>query len=599
MASDMANPIPDQQALQAIVEKSGDGFLVVDEERIIRFCNSAAVSILNQKSSELLGRPFEYPLKQGQNLEIGIVRENGKAGIGEFRTVDIEWHGQKAFLVSIRDISERILFDRLKDDFISNVSHELRTPLAAIRESVSLIKDGILGGVTDEQKKFLSICVRNADHLRRIVDTLLDISKIEAGKVRLGKKKGELGEIVQTTSEVFKPVAQKKGLTLEISVPKTPIEVFVDRDRIVQVLNNMIGNAIKFTRDGTIRVEVTEKADQAECAVSDKGRGISKEDLPKVFGKFQQFGKMADPENKGTGLGLAISKEIICLHGGDISVQSELDRGSTFAFTLPRYKPELEVLDHLQNRIQDYREPFLFFCIHLHETQVLEKTIGSLWLEKIARKIHKTLESSFKSVSSIRLEPDHVFLALEAAHGNGLGPNRKLLRGIKEACFDLGIDGELNFSYGAAACPKDGESPEALLKACRKKLSHEKTERLNKTIMIVDDEKALTEATRTLLELFGYRNILIAYNGPSAFEMLKKRIPDLMILDMKMPIMTGYEVIGRLKEHHETKDIPILIMSGFEVEIGRFLEYINRKAILTINKPADPDLLRKMVYYLI
>jgi signal transduction histidine kinase/CheY-like chemotaxis protein len=595
----MINPIPNQQGLQTIVEKSGDGFLVADEERVIRFCNSAAASLLNRKPGELLGQPFEHALKKGQNIEIDIVRENGKPGTGELRTVDIEWHGQKAFLISIRDVSERILFDRLKDDFIGNVSHELRTPLTAIRESVSLMRDGILGDVTDDQKKFLSICVRNADHLRRIVDTLLDITKIEAGKAKLAKKKGDLGEIVQSASEVFRPLAAKKGLELEVSVSKAPIDVFVDRDRIVQVLNNLIGNAIKFTQGGRVGVEAVKTADRTECKITDTGRGIAKEDIPNVFGKFQQFGKVADPENKGTGLGLAISREIVRLHDGDMSVQSEPDKGSTFAFSIPAYKPELEVLDHLRNRIQDSRDPFVFFCIHLHEARILEKAIGSSWLDKVERKIHKTLESGFKTVSSIRLEPDRVFLTLEAAQQNGLSSNLKMLRGIKEAFFELGVDDELNFSYGTAVSPKDGKTPQALMDVCSGNLKREKTERLNKTIMIVDDERALTEATRTLLELFGYKSILVANNGATAFEMLTDRIPDMMILDMKMPGMTGYEVIGRLKESHETKDIPILIMSGYEVEIGGFLEYINRKAILTINKPADPEILKKMVYYLI
>jgi len=595
----MTHSTPDQQGLQAIVEKSGDGLLVVDEERIIRFCNPAAASLLDKKPSDLPGRPFDHPIKAGQNLEIDIVRESGKSGTGELRAVEIEWHGQPAQLISIRDVSERILFDRLKDDFISNVSHELRTPLTAIRESVSLIRDGILGGVTEDQKKFLSMCVRNADHLRRIVDTLLDISKIEAGRVKLAMKKDNLAEIIPSACDVYRPVAVKKGLTIESLVPGSPMIAFIDRDRIVQVLNNLIGNAVKFAKSGAIRVSLSRKDDKLECSVSDSGRGIAQEDLPNVFSKFQQFGSVADPENKGTGLGLAISKEIIQLHGGEISVKSEIDRGSTFTFTLPVYSPELEVLNHLHDRIADSKEPFILFSIRLHETAMLETAIGAVWLDKLTRRIHKILESGFKSVFSMHLEPDRIFVSLEMTHGNGIPPVRKLLRCVKEAVFELGLSTELDFSYGMSLYPRDGRTPEAVLKACTDNLKHEKTERLQKTIMLVDDERELTEATKTLLEFMGYPNVLIANNGPEAFEMLQMSIPDLMILDMQMPFMTGYEVIGRLKEAHETKDIPILIMSGFEVEVGRFLEYVNRRAILSINKPANPEILKKMVYYLI
>jgi signal transduction histidine kinase/CheY-like chemotaxis protein len=595
----MTQTTPDQQGLQAIVEKSGDGILVVDEELIIRFCNPAAASLLGRKPADLPGQPFDHPVKSGQNLEIGIVRENGKSGTGELRAVSIDWNGQKAQLISIRDVSERILFDRLKDDFISDVSHELRTPLTAIRESVSLIRDGILGGVTEDQKKFLSMCVRNADHLRRIVDTLLDISKIEAGRVKLVMKKDDLAEIIPSVCEVLRPMAVKKGLTIEGFTPGNPMPAFIDRDRIIQVLNNLIGNAVKFTGSGAIQVRLSQNGEMLECSVSDSGRGIAAEDLPNVFTKFQQFGSVADPENKGTGLGLAISKEIIRLHGGEISVRSEVDRGSTFTFTLPAYAPELEVLNHLRNRITDSKDPFVLFVIRLNDTVTLETTIGPGWLDKIARRIHKTLESGFKSVASMHLEPNQIFLSLEPMLANGLRPGRKLLRGIKEAFFDLGINTELDFSYGMSKYPQECETPEAMLNACLGNLKQEKTERLQKTIMLVDDEKELTEATKMLLELIGYPNVLIANNGPEAFEMLESRIPDLMILDMQMPFMTGYEVIGRLKEAHGTKDIPILIMSGYEVEVGRFLEYVNRKAILSIAKPADLEILKKMVYYLI
>jgi signal transduction histidine kinase len=595
----MAQSAPDHQDLEIIVQNSGDGLLVVDEEGLIRFFNPAASAFLAKPASELLGRPFDHPFRSGPPVEIAIVRDNGKPGVGELRAVDIRWQGRRAALVSIGDVSERALFDRLKDDFVSNVSHELRTPLTAIREAVSLMRDGILGAVSEEQVKFLTMCIRNADHLRRIVDTILDISKIEAGRVRMAKKKSGLVEIVQATVEAFAPLAASKGLSIELRPPAEPVDVFADRDRITQVMNNLIGNAIKFTASGAIGVSIETVDGRAVCSVTDPGRGIADEDLPKVFGKFQQFGAPADPNNKGTGLGLAISREIVRLHAGDMAVRSVLEKGSTFSFTIPVYRLELEVHDHIDARLAASRDPFLLFCVHLNETAPVRMAAGAEWLDRVARRIHRTLESGFRSVSSMRLEPDRILLTMEPGRDGGGQARRRLLRGVKEAFFDMGIDDETDFSYGLAAFPRDGESPETLTQACEGSLVREQEERLDQTILIVDDEKALTEATKMLLEMFGYRHIQIVHNGADAFEVLKRTIPGLMILDMKMPGMSGYEVIGRLKEAHETKDVPILIMSGYEVEIGRFLEYINRKAILTINKPADPDLLRKMVYYLI
>jgi len=527
-----------------------------------------------------------------------IIRRDGKIGTGEIRSVDIEWEGQNALLVSIRDITERILFDRLKDDFIGNVSHELRTPLTSIREAVSVLQDGILGPVSEEQKKFLTMCIRNTDHLRRIVDSLLDLTKIEAGRARLNKKRTGLPEIVKSAVEVFQPVSRKKGLALEVTLPKNGIEVYADKDRITQVLNNLIGNAIKFTEKGTIGVQIREVNGWAECRVSDTGEGISDEDLPKVFDKFTQFGKKTNPENKGTGLGLAISREIIQMHNGSMSVESVLNQGSTFKFQLPRYRPDLEVEDPIRLAME-VKQPFALFGIRLHAADTIGAQMGGPPLQKIAQKIRHMFETLGKTVMPIVLEPDSVFILVEKSHEQDPRSISRLRHMAKEAFIGLGIDEEVDFSYGRSLFPLNAEAPDLLLEACRKDMRNEREERFDKRIMIVDDEPALIEATKTLLELFGYKTIEALSNGAALYERMKTVQPDLLILDMKMPGMTGYEVIGRLKESFKTQDIPILIMSGYEIETGRFIEYVNTKAILTLNKPAEPDILRKTVYYLI
>ncbi|MBN1894155.1 response regulator [bacterium] len=593
----MTNVVPKHE-LESIIEKSTDGLIVVDHNSIIRFINPAAACLFKRSPAEMVSKSFEYPLSPGHSTEMEIIRKNGKPGTGEIRSVDIEWEGQKALLVSIRDITERILFDRLKDDFIGNVSHELRTPLTSIREAVSVIQDGILGPVSEEQKKFLSMCIRNTDHLRRIVDSLLDLTKIEAGKARLNKKRTQFPDIIKSVIEVFQPISRKKGLALNLSIPKNGMEVYVDRDRITQVLNNLIGNAIKFTEKGTIGVSVDEINGWAECRVSDTGEGISEEDLPKVFDKFMQFGKKTNPENKGTGLGLAISREIIQMHNGSMSVESVFNQGSTFKFRLPRYRPDLEVEDPIRTAMEA-KQPFALFGIRLHAVDAIGAQMGGQPLQKIAQKIRHMFETLGKTVIPIVLEPDSVFILVEKSHEQDPRSIARLRHMTKEAFIGLGIDEEVDFSYGRSLYPLHAEAPNLLLEACRKDMRNERLERFNKRIMIVDDEPALIEATKTLLELFGYKTIEALSNGAALFERMKTVHPDLLILDMKMPGMTGYEVIGRLKESFKTQEIPILIMSGYEIETGRFIEYVNTKAILTLNKPADPDILRKTVYYLI
>ncbi len=226
--------------------------------------------------------------------------------------------------------------DKLKSDFISTVSHELRTPLAIIRESVSQVLEGITGPVTQEQNELLSLCIEDADRLSRIIDNLLDISKIEAGKVELRKEEFDLAEAVKKVSAGFSKKIKGRNIILKLDLSSDKIIVYADKDKVIQVFNNLIGNALKFTERGEVIIEVRDEEESILCSVEDSGIGISEEDIPKVFDKFQQFGRVPGPGSKGTGLGLSIVKGIIELHKGRIDVESRLGKGTKFVFALPK-----------------------------------------------------------------------------------------------------------------------------------------------------------------------------------------------------------------------------------------------------------------------
>jgi len=236
----------------------------------------------------------------------------------------------------IKDITERKELDKLKDEFVSTVSHEMRTPLTTIRESVSQVLDGILGPITDEQKEFLTICLNDSNRLKRIIDDLLDISRLEAGSFKIRKDKCDIVDIVKSVSSSFYPKVSARGLEIKTFFSHEKIEIVADKDRIGQILMNLIGNAVKFTSAGSITISVTQKNDIIECSVADTGVGIGKDDLPKVFTKFQQFGRIAGPGEKGTGLGLSIAKGLVERHGGKIWVESKPGEGTKFTFQLPR-----------------------------------------------------------------------------------------------------------------------------------------------------------------------------------------------------------------------------------------------------------------------
>jgi len=226
--------------------------------------------------------------------------------------------------------------DELKSELIANVSHELRTPLTIIKESISLVADGITGETTEIQKKIMSRGLENISRLQIIIENLLDISRLESRMDKLKKTQVDIVALVKEVRASLLFQANKKDLEVRLNFPHEVLEIYIDKDKIIQVFTNLIGNAIKFTEKGYIEVLVIDKKNSVECCVSDTGIGIGEEDLPKVFSKFQQFGRTYGPGAKGTGLGLSISKSIVELHQGKIRVESKINKGAKFIFSLPK-----------------------------------------------------------------------------------------------------------------------------------------------------------------------------------------------------------------------------------------------------------------------
>lgn len=272
-------------------------------------------------------------------LDDVVFIKQGKERIIGFNMIPILGSGPEDSYVLLfgADITERKNLENMKDEFVSTVSHELRTPLSMIREGVALVLDGILGQVTSEQKQFLSLSLENLDRLTRIINDLLDMSKIEASKMKIRREKINLNELAKKMEESFAPSIRGKDVQLRCKLPPQPVEIEADPDKLTQVFTNLLQNAVKFTEKGSIEISVAGRADEIECRISDTGCGIAQEDLPKVFSKFQQFGRTHGAGAKGTGLGLSICKGLVELHGGKIWVESTLGKGTQFIFTLPKH----------------------------------------------------------------------------------------------------------------------------------------------------------------------------------------------------------------------------------------------------------------------
>jgi len=225
----------------------------------------------------------------------------------------------------------------IQKEFTSTVSHELRTPLASIKTAIDIVVKRMVGEINPEQEEVLGRAKSNVDRLKRLIDDILDLTKIESGKLQMNFMINDIHRVIADVVESQRDVAQSRGLYIKVdlgaSVPRVPF----DTDRIIQVLNNLLGNAIKFTKQGGITIQTRDKSPENHIMVSviDTGKGIAPEDIPKLFQKFQQIESGHENEEGGTGLGLAICKEIIARHGGKIWVESKPQEGAVFNFILP------------------------------------------------------------------------------------------------------------------------------------------------------------------------------------------------------------------------------------------------------------------------
>ncbi len=331
----------------------GDFVFIQDRNKNIIRCNQSFSDAMGLKMEEIIGKkcfeivhksdkpwplcPFEETLKD-KKTHIQEV-DDPKVGIPLLVTTSpmLDNEGNLLGIVHIaKDISKIKEVDKIKDDFISTVSHELRTPLSIAKEGISLVLDGIVGDVTEEQRDILTTSKNNIDRLARIINNLLDISKIEFGKVQLQKVNIDLIEQIKNVLSSFDLKIKAAGLAINTVFNSAKININVDSDKIIQAMTNLVNNAIKFTEKGSIEVSVLDKGDYVECSVSDTGIGIQEKDLPNVFSKFQQFRRTPGPGDKGTGLGLSISKGIIEAHSGHIWVTSKPEEGTKFTFTLPK-----------------------------------------------------------------------------------------------------------------------------------------------------------------------------------------------------------------------------------------------------------------------
>ncbi len=365
------------RALRAIVERMPDGMIVVSRRGMIRFVNPAAEAIFGRPAVDLTGTEFGFPAIPGETTEVDVVRRDGTPLTAELRVVRIEWEGDAASLVSLRDVThrkeaegrERQLAEeqtarreaeaasQAKSEFLAVMSHELRTPLNAVIGYSDLLDLGLTGPLTDAQRQQINRIRASGHHLLGLVTEILDLSKIDTGHMAVQHSAAAADDVVEAAVMLVQPDVDARGLSLQSPSADTVWPLYIgDEDRVRQILINLLGNAVKFTQPGgqiSLAVErhtgpgpaaMRERnGDWVRFHIADTGIGIAPTLQQAVFAPFVQAVSGPTRPRDGSGLGLAISRRLARLMGGDVTVESRLGEGSTFTLWLPAAAPDARV----------------------------------------------------------------------------------------------------------------------------------------------------------------------------------------------------------------------------------------------------------------
>jgi PAS domain S-box-containing protein/diguanylate cyclase (GGDEF)-like protein len=326
-------------------------------------------------------------------------------------------HHKKPFALSgiFHDVTRHKHYEQLKDEFISTVSHELRTPLTVIREGAAQIRDELLGPVPEDQKSLLEIVLQNSDRLGRIIDELLDVSRLEAGQVRLHRRLCDLAAVAQEVVENFKIIVKRKKLEILTDFTPDTVEIYIDRDKISQVLTHLIHNALKFTEEGHIKISLRARDGFVECKISDTGKGISAKNIHQAFQHFSQFEREIGPGDRGTGLGLSICKKLVELHHGRIKIESAPGKGTTATFLLPQYSYReffKDAISQAMSRCMEKGNPLAIIIFDILDFETLENKLGVRQVERVVLKMEKIINGALRRVVDVAIKDTKAIMVL-------------------------------------------------------------------------------------------------------------------------------------------------------------------------------------------
>ncbi|MDH5217139.1 MAG: response regulator [Gammaproteobacteria bacterium] len=637
--SEQTSQLENLEYLQAIIKNVVDGIITIDQHGTLLSFNPAAEQIFGYQSKEVLGRNISLFINNtdeqqkhdqylfdyiSQNKEPGIIgigrevwarRKNGEKFPMDLAVSRVETRNGVNFVGIVRDISKRKEIEvelnharieaekasELKSKFLANISHEIRTPMNGILGMMDILRQTHLN---DEQIQYAEVASRSGDALLTLLNDLLDVSKIEAGKIKIERISFCLSHLINDITKIFSETATTRGIQLTINNKlENDMNIVGDPTRIRQILNNLLSNAIKFTNKGGVTLDINsrplQKSDQISddflksetetsskavlvISVRDTGIGISSENKNAIFKPFTQADDSTTRIYGGTGLGLSISHELAKLMGGNLILDSEFGKGSTFTFLLPT----LIVRRELHSRLEKEQLRSVGIVIFGNNPHLYKNILPAFKKEQIRYTLTNNVEecltllsvsSSDKSYSIVVLDFDPVGIAVcRRIRSNKQFDSKHIVaishtkgRGEANAAKDLSVNAYLPNNTPIEVLIT------ALQEVAVRKSSSElitrhsiaENETMNSyKILVVEDNEVNQKVVSGMLRKLGCTTSL-AENGKVAIEILEKEEFDVILMDLQMPIMDGFDASKAIRAlNNNNRNIPILALSADAAE---------------------------------
>ena len=613
---------------RSLIESNIDALMMTDPQGYISDVNQQMMTLTGRTRDELIGAPcknfFTDPVRADaaikrvltenkvSNYELTVRSLNGEETVVSYNAATFQDRDRKlqGVFAAARDVTERKRFERalqeknielehasrMKSEFLATMSHELRTPLNAIIGFSEALKDGLMGAMSDTQQEYIGDIFASGQHLLSLINDILDLSKVEAGMMTLELEPADLNRLLSGSLSIVKEKAQAQRIQLELEIAEDLGVLQLDTRKTKQIVYNLLANAVKFSANGgcvSLRARRVPRADVGtlpgiwphhsfalasnefneflELTVSDSGIGISKDNMAKLFQAFSQIDSSLARKFEGTGLGLAMVKQLAELHGGTVAVASAEGEGARFAAWLPLRAPGQATFPlpySVSPAAVAVAAPAQRIALVVEDNEQAADLVRMLLEAEGFTVLHAPsaemalLQATQQTLSLITLD-----IQLPGMDGweflLRLRDSSSSLAQVPVMIISGMADSQMALNHGAAAVLQKPVS-RAQLKLSLAHIGLHPAEGKTHTVLVVDDDPKAVEVIAAYLPTPAYA-VVRAYGGGEAITLAQLLRPDLIVLDLLMPGISGFEVVQELQRNADTARIPILVVTAKEI----------------------------------